>query len=76
MFEGEFEISCSQCGGQDFRELFPVPAETYRLYQEGRPASKPVQLTALVYACQRCGHLEKFVDLEEDRPADEPQPRA
>lgn len=65
MIEENFSISCSQCGGQGFQELFPVPAETYTLY-EGRESGQPArQLTAAVFACQQCGHLEKFVDLEE-----------
>ena len=32
MLEAQFEISCSQCGGQEFKQIFPVPAETYHLY--------------------------------------------
>lgn len=65
MIERDFSISCSQCGGQDFQELFPVPAETYVLY-ERRGAGQPArQLTAAVFTCLQCGHLEKFVDLEE-----------
>ena len=65
MIEGSFSMSCSQCLGQDFQELFPVPAETYALY-EGRESGQPArQLTAAVFACQQCGHLEKFVDLGE-----------
>ena len=32
MLEAQFEISCSQCGGQEFRQIFPVPAATYHLY--------------------------------------------
>lgn len=65
MIEGDFSISCSQCGGQDFQELFPVPAETYALY-EGRGSGQAArQLTAAIFACLQCGHLEKFVDLEE-----------
>jgi uncharacterized Zn finger protein len=76
VFEGRFEISCSQCGGQEFHELFPVPAESYRLYEEGRPPSRPRQLVALVYACQRCGHLEKFVDLDGEAAGGEGAPMA
>jgi hypothetical protein len=65
MIEGDFSISCGQCGGQDFQELFPVPAETYALY-EGKGSGRPTrQLTAAVFACLQCGHLEKFVDLSE-----------
>lgn len=42
-----------------------MPAEIYALYQ-GRGAGTPArQLTAVVFACLQCGHLEKFVDLEE-----------
>lgn len=69
MIEGNFSISCSQCGGQDFQELFPVPAETYTLY-EGRESGQPArQLTAAIFACLQCGHLEKFVDLSEGERA-------
>ena len=69
MIEGAFSISCSQCGGQEFQELFPVPAETYALY-EGKGAGQPArQLTAAVFACLQCGHLEKFVDLSEGEGA-------
>ncbi len=65
MIEGAFSISCSQCGGQEFQELFPVPAETYAVY-EGKGAGQPArQLTAAIFACLQCGHLEKFVDLSE-----------
>ena len=64
MLEGEFTVSCSHCGGEDFEEVFPVPAETYHLYSDkGRG-----ELTTSVYACQQCGHLEKFVDLNENTP--------
>lgn len=69
MSETDFSISCSQCGGQEFQELFPVPAETYALYG-GRGAGQPArQLTAAVFACLQCGHLEKFVDLSEGESA-------
>ena len=68
MLNAEFEISCSQCGGQDFQEIFPVPAETYRLYESGG-TGKPRQLVAAVYACLQCGHLEKFVDPGEEKAA-------
>lgn len=71
MIEGDFSINCSQCGGQEFQELFPVPAETYALY-EGRGAGQPArQLTAAVFACLQCGHLEKFVDFSEGEGAPE-----
>jgi hypothetical protein len=64
MFEAEFEITCAQCGGVDFQEVFPVPAEVYFAYAaEGEEGGRR-QLTAMVYACNQCGHLEKFVDLE------------
>lgn len=62
MYETEFEVSCSQCGGQKFQEVFPVPAETYQLYSPGAGAPSPRDLVASVYACTQCGHLEKFVD--------------
>lgn len=55
-------VSCSQCGGQEFRQLFPVPAEVYRAYA-GPGADGPAEdLVATVYACLQCGHLERFVD--------------
>ncbi|MDP6701070.1 MAG: hypothetical protein QGH25_15585 [Candidatus Latescibacteria bacterium] len=63
MLEADFAISCSQCGGEDFQEVFPVPAETYHFYGEGVERQRPHVLTASVYACLQCGHLEKFVDL-------------
>ena len=65
MIEGAFSISCSQCGGQEFQELFPVPAEIYALYEGTGAAKNTRQLTAAVFACLQCGHLEKFVDLSE-----------
>ena len=64
MLEGEFTVSCGQCGGEDFEEVFPVPAETYRQYVDGVAH----ELTAAVYVCCQCGHLEKFVDLNEKTP--------
>ena len=62
MYESEFEVSCSQCGGQKFQEVFPVPAETYHLYGPGAEKESRRDLVASVYACTQCGHLEKFVD--------------
>jgi DNA-directed RNA polymerase subunit RPC12/RpoP len=62
MWEADFTISCSQCGGQDFQQVFPVPAEVYRVYQPGERGSGQ-ELVAAVYVCLQCGHLEKFVDL-------------
>jgi hypothetical protein len=64
MIEAEFEISCSQCGGQRFQEVFPVPAETYHLYGAEAERGSPVSLVASVFACLQCGHLEKFIDLQ------------
>ena len=63
MLEADFAISCSQCGGEDFQEIFPLPAETYHSYGEGVERQRPQLLTASTYACLQCGHLEKFVDL-------------
>ena len=34
MYEGDFTVSCGQCGGQDFEEAYPVPAAVYRLYND------------------------------------------
>ena len=65
MLETDFSISCSQCGGQEFQEIFPVPAETYALYEGQGQGQAPRQLTAAVFACLQCGHLEKFVDFTE-----------
>lgn len=65
VLEADFAISCSQCGGQDFQEVFPVPAEIYHLHGEGVERQRPHLLTASVYTCLQCGHLEKFVDLPE-----------
>ena len=63
MLEAEFEVSCSQCGGQKFQEIFPVPAETYHLYGPEAERETPRHLVASVFACLQCGHLEKFIDL-------------
>jgi hypothetical protein len=79
MLEADFTVSCSQCGGQDFQEVFPVPAETYHLYGPQQARQRPQVLTALVYACRQCGHLEKFLDLhappEKRSDADSQAPR-
>ena len=69
MQEAVFAISCSQCGGEGFREVFPVPAETYQLYGAEAEQQRPQLLTASIYACLQCGHLEKFVDLPEEAPS-------
>ena len=61
-WEADFSISCAQCGGQEFREIFPIPAEIYRAYRSGIGQEVPHELVASVYACVQCGHLEKFVD--------------
>jgi hypothetical protein len=68
MWEADFALSCSQCGGQEFQEIFPVPAEVYQLYRE--EGGKSRRLISSVYACLQCGHLEKFIDWEE-RPGEE-----
>ena len=65
MWEADFAISCSQCGGQEFQELFPVPAEVYRAYSSTGERGKSRELVASVYVCLQCGHLEKFVELAE-----------
>ncbi len=69
MLEADFAISCSQCGGEDFQEIFPVPADSYRLYGAEAERQRPHLLTASVYACLQCGHLEQFVDLPKDAPS-------
>jgi hypothetical protein len=61
MFEDDFTVSCAQCGGQEFQEAYPLPADTYRIY--GAQGSSPQEVTAEVYICLQCGHVEKFVDL-------------
>ena len=66
MLEAEFTISWSQCGSQEFQEIFPVPAEGYRLYEDGKGKRGSRQLIASVYACTQCGHLEKFIDFDEE----------
>jgi len=63
MWEADFAISCSQCGGQEFQEVFPVPAEVYRVYGSTGERGASRELIAAVYACLQCGHLEKFVEL-------------
>jgi hypothetical protein len=62
MLEAQFEISCSQCGGQEFRQIFPVPAATYHLYGPEDERAEPRIVSAAVYVCLGCGHLEKFID--------------
>jgi hypothetical protein len=39
-----------------------APADTYRLYAAEAERQRPQLLTASVYACLQCGHLEQFVD--------------
>lgn len=73
MLQADFSISCAQCGGQEFQEVFPVPAETYCLYEERGAGQPPRRLTAAVYVCLQCGHLEKFLDLEAPPPPDKAQ---
>lgn len=82
MWETDFAISCAQCGGQEFQEVFPVPAEVYRAYSPKGGRGQPCELVASVYVCLQCGHLEKFVELterEEKKPAESkgrlPMPR-
>lgn len=70
MSEADFAICCSQCGGEDFQEVFPVPADTYRLYGAAAERQRPQLLTASVYACLQCGHLEQFVDLPKNASSD------
>ena len=60
MWQADFAITCATCGGDDFREVFPVPAEVYLQY--GEQGSEPQRLVATVYACVQCGHLERYVD--------------
>lgn len=38
MVEGDLTVSCMQCGGQDFQEVYLVPAVVHRVYDgtEGR----------------------------------------
>ncbi len=69
MLEADFVINCSQCGSEDFQEVFPVPADTYRLYAAEAERQRPQLLTASVYACLQCGHLEQFVDLPKGAPS-------
>ncbi len=68
MQEADFAISCSQCGGEGFREVFPVPAETYQLYGAEAEQQRPQLLTASIYACLQCGHLEKLSTCLKKRP--------
>ena len=75
-WESDFALSCSQCGGDDFLEIFPVPAGVFRSY-DGGSRSSGRELLASVYACRQCGHLEWFVDQAElaaraARPGDSP----
>ena len=62
MVEGDFTVSCTQCGGQDFQEVYPVPAVVYRVYDGSEGRSREV--SPEVYACLQCGHVEHFISLE------------
>ena len=62
MVEGDFTVSCTQCGGQDFQEVYPVPAVVYRVYDGADGGSREV--SPEVYACLQCGHVEHFISLE------------
>ncbi len=64
MYEGDFTVSCTQCGGQDFEEAYPVPAVVYRLYDDR--GGRMREVSAAVYICSQCGHVEHFVDVEEE----------
>ena len=64
-WDAEFSLSCSQCGGEDFQEVFPVPAARFRLYSQGRKPEPGRELLTSVYMCLQCGHLEWFVDQAE-----------
>ena len=69
MLEADFIINRSQCGSEDFQKVFPVPADTYRLYAAEAERQRPQLLTASVYVCLLCGHLEQFVDLPKGAPS-------
>ena len=71
MLEGDFTVSCSQCGGEDFQEAYPVPADTYRIYGADGAAR---EVATEVYICLQCGHVEKFVDLPAPSGADAEAP--
>ena len=62
MVEGDFTVSCTQCGGQDFQQVYPVPAVVYRVYDGSEGHSREV--SPEVYACLQCGHVEHFISLE------------
>ena len=62
MVEGDLTVSCTQRGGQDFQEVYPVPAVVYRVYD--RPEGRIREVSPEVYACLQCGHFEYFVSLE------------
>ena len=68
--EADFIINCSQCGSEDFQEVFPVRRLTLtdcmRLRQNDRGRNC---LRHRVYACLPCGHLEQFVDLPKGAPS-------
>lgn len=63
-WEADFAVSCSQCGGQEFEQLFPVPAVVYRRYAGARDA-EPAEVVVSTYACVQCGHLEHFAERPE-----------
>ena len=65
VLEADFAVSCSQCGGEEFQELFPIPAEVYRVYGPEVGPDHGRDLVVSVYACLQCGHVEKFVERAE-----------
>ncbi len=68
MFEGDLTVSCTQCGGQDFQEAYPVPAIVYRIYDGGNGDGREV--SPEIYICLQCGHVEHFVSLDSPLDAD------
>jgi hypothetical protein len=67
MWQADLSLGCAVCGGDDFREVFPVPAEVYMDY--GAAGDAPRRFVATVYACVQCGHVVRFIDW--DAPAED-----
>ena len=61
-WEAEFTLCCTQCGGDEFQQVFLVPAAVFRDYGRGTRPTPGRELVVSVYVCQQCGHLEWFVD--------------
>ena len=69
MFDADFIINCSQCGSEDFQKVFPVPADTYRLYAAEAERQRPQLLTASGLCLSAAAIWSSFVDLPKGAPS-------